>query len=383
MLKAYRYRIYPTKAQEEFFEKIFGCCRFVWNKMLEEKLEALKQGKKVPRITPARYKKEYPFLREVDSLALANVQLEQEKAFKDFFKNPKHFGIPKFKRKKDKQSYTTNNQQTKSGNETIRVDFEKGILYLPKVKSGIKAVFHREFEGKIKSATVVKTKAGRYYVSILVDVQDPRNKKENRIFENEVTKRENFICGIDTGLISFVTIANDTGISKIEYPKYLIKAEKGLKRLHRQLSRKKKGSKNWEKARERLAKEYEYVKNSREDFLHKTSKTIIDENQVVVVESLNVKGLSRTRLSKHILDSSWSKFLRYLKYKADWYGRRIIEADRTFPSSKMCSKCGYINKELKLKDRIWICPKCKAVHDRDENAAKNLRNYGIAYIRNQ
>jgi len=383
VLKAYRYRIYPTKAQEEFFEKAFGCCRFVWNKMLEEKLEALKQGKKVPRITPARYKKEYPFLREVDSLALANVQMKQEKAFKDFFKNPKHFGIPKFKRKKDKQSYTTNNQQTKSGNETIRVDFEKGLLYLPKVKSGIKAVFHREFEGKIKSATVVKTKAGRYYVSILVDVQDPRNKEVNRIFENEITKRENFICGIDTGLISFVTIANDTGISKIEYPKYLIKAEKRLKRLQRQLSRKKEGSKNWEKARERLAKEYEYVKNSREDFLHKISKTIIDENQVVVVESLNVKGLSRTRLSKHILDSSWSKFLRYLKYKADWYGRKVIEADRSFPSSKMCSRCGYINKELKLKDRVWKCPKCKAVHDRDENAAKNLKNYGIAYIRNQ
>jgi len=383
MLKAYRYRIYPTKAQEEFFEKTFGCCRFVWNKMLEEKLETLRQGRKIPRITPARYKKEYPFLREVDSLALANVQLEQEKAFKDFFKNSKHFGIPKFKRKKDKQSYTTNNQQTKSGNETIRVDFEKGLLYLPKVKSGIKAVFHRKFEGKIKSATVVKTKAGRYYVSILVNVQDPRNKEVNRIFENEVTKRENFICGIDTGLISFVTIANDTGISKIEYPKYLIKAEKRLKRLHRQLSRKKKGSKNWEKAREKLAKEYEYVKNSREDFLHKISKTIIDENQVVVVESLNVKGLSRTRLSKYILDSSWSKFLRYLKYKADWYGRKVIEADKSFPSSKMCSRCGYINKELKLKDRVWICPKCKAVHDRDENAAKNLRNYGIFCISNK
>jgi putative transposase len=383
MLKAYKYRVYPDKAQEEFFKKTFGCCRFVWNKMLEEKLEVLKQGKKVPRITPARYKKEYPFLREVDSLALANVQLEQEKAFRDFFKNPKHFGIPKFKREKDKQSYTTNNQQTKSGNKTIRVDFEKGLLYLPKIKNGIRAVFHRKFEGKIKSATVVKTKAGRYYVSILVDVQDPRNERGNRNFEDKVTKRENFICGIDTGLKSFVTIANDTGISKIEYPKYLIKAEKRLRRLNRQLSRKKKGSKNWEKTRERLAKEYEYVKNSREDFLHKLSRTIIDENQVMVVESLNIKGLSRTRLSKHILDSSWSRFLKYLKYKADWYGRRVIEADRKFPSSKMCSICGYINKELKLKDRVWKCPKCKAVHDRDENAAKNLRNYGIACISNQ
>lgn len=371
MLKAYRYRIYPDKAQEEFFEKTFGCCRFVWNKMLEEKLEALRQGGKAPRITPARYKKEYPFLREVDSLALANVQLEQEKAFRDHFKNPKHFRMPKFKKKKDKQSYTTNNQQPKNGNETIRVDFEKGFTYLPKIKGGIKTVFHRKFEGKIKSATVAKTKAGKYYVSILVDVQDPRN---------DVKEPKNIVCGIDLGLKSFVTIIGDTGILKIEYPKYLIKGEERLKRLQRQLLRKKEGSKNWEKARERLAKEHEYVKNAREDFLHKLSKAIIDENQVVVVESLNVKGLSKTRLSKHILDSSWSKFLEYLRYKADWYGRRVIEVDRTFPSSKMCSRCGYINNELKLKDRVWKCPECRTIHDRDENAAKNLRNYGIVYI---
>ncbi len=313
-------------------------------------------------------------MREVDSLALANVQIKQEKAFKDYFKNPKHFGIPKFRRKKDKQSYTTNNQKTKSGTETIRVDFEKGLLYLPKIKSGIKAVFHRKFEGKIKSATVVKTKTGKYYVSILVDVQDPKN---------DVKKPRNFICGIDLGLKSFATIVNDTACLKIEYPKYLIKAEKRLKRLQRQLARKKEGSKNWEKARERLAKEHEYVKSAREDFLHKLSKTITDENQVMVVESLNVKGLSETGLSKHILDSSWSKFLSFLEYKAEWYGREIIEADRTFPSSKICSKCGYLYKELKLKDRIWKCPECNTIHDKDENAAENLRNYGVVYISRQ
>lgn len=374
MLKAYKYRIYPDEAQKEFFEKTFGCCRFVWNKMLEEKLEALRQGKKVPRITPARYKKEYPFLREVDSLALANVQLQQEKAFRDYFKNPRHFRIPTFKRKKDKQSYTTNNQQPKNGRETIRVDFEKGFLYLPKIKDGIKAVFHRKFEGKIKSATVVKTKAGRYYVSILVDVQDPRN---------DVKEPKNFICGIDLGLKSFATIVSDTGSLKIEYPKYLIKGEKRLKRLQRQLSRKKEGSKNWEKARARLAKEHEYVKNARGDFLHKLSKTIIDESQVVVVESLNVKGLSRGKLAKYILDSSWSKFLGYLSYKAAWYGRTIVAVDRTFPSSKMCRKCGYIHRELRLSERIWECPACGAVHERDENAAVNLRNYGLVCVNSQ
>ncbi len=252
------------------------------------------------------------------------------------------------------------------------MDFEKGLLYLPKIKSGIKAEFHRRFEGRIKSATVVKTKAGMYYVSILVDVDDPRNK---------VKEPQNFICGIDLGLKSFATVVNDKKCLKIEYPRYLIKAEKKLKRLQRQLARKEKGSKNWEKARERLAKEHEYVKNAREDFLHKLSKAIIDEIQVVVVESLNVNGLSRTKLSKHVLDSSFAKFIDFLEYKAEWYGREIIEADMTFSSSKMCSKCGHIYKELELKDRVWRCPECGEVHDRDENAGKNLRDYGYRCIK--
>jgi len=167
--------------------------------------------------------------------------------------------MPKFK--KNKQSYTTNNQQPKNGNETIRVDFEKGFTYLPKIKSGTKTLFHRKFEGKIKSATVVKAKADKYYV--LVDVQDPRS---------DVKEPENSICGIDLSLKSFVTIVNDTSSLKVEYPKYPIKAEKRLKRLQRQLSRKEKDSKNWEKARKRLAKEHEYVKDAREDFLHKLSR---------------------------------------------------------------------------------------------------------------
>ena len=202
-------------------------------------------------------------------------------------------------------------------------------------------------------------------------MQDPRNK---------IKEPKNLICGIDLGLKSFATVVNDTGSLKIEYPKYLLRSEKRLKRLQRQLSRKKKYSRNWEKAKEKLANEHEYVKNAREDFLHKLSKTIIDENQVVVVEGLNVKGLSRTKLSKYILDSSWSKFLQYLSYKALWYHREIIMADRNFPSSKTCSQCGYVFAELTLSDRIWECPKCKTILDRDENAGRNLRNYGIAYI---
>jgi len=371
MLKAYKYRIYPNEEQQRFFEKNFGCCRFIWNKMLEEKLEILNRGEKLPRITPAKYKRDYPFLKEVDSLALANVQLQQERSFRAYFKNPRKCGLPKFKKKKDKQSYTTNNQKFGSGNEAIKIDFEKGFIYLPKIKAGIKTVFHRRFQGRIKSATVSKTKSGHYYISILVDIEDPRNKIKEPI---------NLICGIDLGLESFVTVVNDRGSLQIKYPKYLVKAEKRLKKLQRRLSKKKANSKNWEKARRRLAKKHEYIKNARKDFLHKVSKTIIDENQVIVVENLNVRGLSRTKLAKSILDSSWSRFMEYLRYKADWYDRRIIVTDKSFPSSKMCSQCGYINKELKLKDRSWRCPICGAIHDRDENAANNLRNYGIRYI---
>ncbi len=365
MLKAYRYRIYPNNKQREFFAKTFGSCRFVWNKMLEEKLKALENKEKIPQITPAKYKKEFPFLKEIDSLALANVQLQLEKAFKNHFKNKKHFGLPKFKKKKDKQSYTTNNV-----NNSIKVDFEKGLLYLPKIKSGVKIKLHRQFTGKIKSATITKTKSGKYYVSILVE-------EENSI---QPSSSNNLVCGIDVGIETFATITNDKGTTKIEYPKYLIKAEKRLVRLQRQLSRKQKGSKNHEKTRQRLAKTHEYIKNSREDFLHKISKAIIDDNQVVVVEDLNVKGLIKTRLSKHITDNSWSRFITYLSYKAQWYGRTIIYADRFYPSSKICNVCGYKNDRLTLSVRRWSCPICGTTHDRDENASKNLYKIGLTHL---
>ncbi|WP_297889525.1 RNA-guided endonuclease TnpB family protein [Sulfurihydrogenibium sp.] len=367
MLKAYRYRIYPNKKQKEFFAKTFGSCRFVWNKMLEEKLKALENKEKIPRITPAKYKEEYQFLKEIDSLALANVQLNLEKAFKNWLKNPKHFGKPKFKKKKDKQSYTTNNQ----GN-TIKVDFQNNLLYLPKIKQGIKIKLHRKFEGKIKSATISKTTSGNYYVSILVETQNNDNKPK---------EPQNKVCGIDLGVKTFATITNDKGSYKVEHPKYLLKAEKRLKRLQKQLSRKQKGSKNWEKLRKLLARQHEYVANARKDFLHKLSKAIIDENQVVVVEDLSVKGLIKSFLSKHVSDSGWGMFLSYLEYKARWYGRTILTVDRFYPSSKRCSHCGYIYSDMDLSVREWTCPICKTYHDRDENASKNLYRYGLDYLR--
>jgi len=364
MLKAYKYRIYPNEEQKTIFAKTFGCVRLVWNLMLNEKLTAYNNKEKIPQVTPAKYKSEYPFLKEVDSLALANTQLNLEKAFKDYFKNPKHFRLPKFKKKKNKQAYTTNNV-----NNNIEMDFENELLYLPKIKNGIKIKLHRKFEGKIKSVTIAKTTSGSYYASILVETENVKNK---------VREPKNRQCGIDLGLKDFAIITNDTGIYKIEHPKYLRKAEKRLKRLQRALSRKQKGSKNFEKARKRLAIQYEYVSNTRNDFLHKLSKAIIDDNQVIVVEDLNVKGIQQNPyLSKSISDSGFGTFLRYLEYKAQWYSRELIVVNRFYPSSKLCNVCGYKYNELKLSDRYWQCPICGTCHDRDINASINLYKVGM------
>jgi len=364
MLKAYRYRIYPNKEQKEFFAKTFGCVRLVWNLMLNDKLNAYNNKEKIPRVTPAKYKSEYPFLKEVDSLALANVQIQLEKAFRNHFKNPKHFGLPKFKKKKDKQSYTTNNVN----NNNIKIDFENSLLYLPKIKTGIKIKLHRVFKGQIKSAAVRMTNGGKYYVSILVETDNVKNK---------VKEPKSKVCGIDLGLEHFAIITNDFGTYKVEHPKYLRKAEKRLKKLQRDLSRKQKGSKNYLKTKLKLAKLHTYISYARNDFLHKLSKTIIDENQVVVVENLNVKGLLKSNIAKFISDSSWSKFLDYLKYKAEWYERTFIQIDRFFPSSKLCHCCGYKKDDLTLSNRFWTCPVCGTHHDRDTNAFINLYKVGM------
>jgi putative transposase len=331
--------------------------------MLEEKLEAYKKKERITRIIPAKYKEEFPFLKEVDGLALCNVQLQVEKAFRDHFRNRKQFKLPKFKKKRDKQSYTTNNTHN-----SIRVDFKRGLLYLPKLREGVKVELHRRFDGKVKSVTVSKTKDGKYYASILVETENPRNK---------VVEPKSKACGIDLGLEHFATVTNDFGSYKVVHPKYLRRGEERLRRLQRRFSRKQKGSKNSEKARLRLARQHAYMSNARNDFLHKLSKAIIDENQVVVVEDINVKGLLKTRLAKSISDSGWSKLLTYLKYKAEWYGRTFIQVDRFFPSSKLCHRCRYKNEDLVLHDRTWCCPACGETHDRDVNASINLYFVGL------
>ena len=355
---AYKYRIYPNTEQKVFFAKCFGCVRFFYNKSLTDMNEIYKSTGKFKNITPASYKEDYSFLKEVDSLALSNAQLNRNTAFKAFFSHKS--GFPKFKSKRNDQSYTTNNQGS------VKFSSNNRYISVPKCPR-IRIKKHRDFIGTIKSITVSRTTDDKYYISLLVEE------------ETKPMEPTDGMIGLDLGIKELIVDSNG---KKYKNHKYLTKSQTQLAKEQRKLSKMVKGSNNRNKQRIKVAKLHKHIQNQRNDYLHKLSKKIIDENQIICIEDLKVKDMmSDSKLARNISDVSWSRFVSMLIYKANWYNRKVIKVPSTYPSSQLCSICGYKNSITKdLTIRKWTCPRCGSIHDRDINAAKNILSNGIEIL---
>ena len=369
MLRAYKYRIYPTPEQEVLFAKTFGCVRVVYNWGLDIKSNLYKEKKESIGIVAltnrmkSELKAEKEWLSEVNSQSLQMALRNLDTAYQNFFK--KNGKYPNFKSKHDRQSF--HNPQHCS------VDFKRGVLNIPKAKN-IKMVLHRTFKGdKIHDVTISKEKDGRYYASILVDT-----------FEKPLPKRpvsKYTAIGIDTGLKTFAVCSNGM---EFEAAHFLKTEKRKLKLLGRKLSKKQKDSKAFNETKKRIARVHSKVSRKRLDYLHKITHRLTHENQVgtICVEDLNVKGMVRNKhLAYDISDAGIGMFYTMLAYKCEWYGINLVEIGRFQPSSKRCSCCGYINKSLTLSVRNWICSECCANHDRDYNASVNIRDFGLETLR--
>jgi putative transposase len=363
--KAVQVRLYPTNEQQILLAQAFGCSRWWWNYALNKSIETYKQtGKGLGQVALNAL---LPLLKKAEDTAwLANcysqvlqaTTLNLTTAYKNFF--DKRAGFPSFKSKHGKQSIQyPQNVKVVDGN--VKLPGNIGVL---------QAKIHRPIEGKIKTVTVSKTPSGKYFASILTEVEG----------ENPTTSVGK-IYGIDLGLKHFAVVTDGETVSKYDNPKHLAKHEKNLKRKQSILARKQKGSKSRNKYRKVVAKVYERVSNSRQDFLHKLSYKLVSDSQAVIVENLHVKGMVRNHnLAKAISDCGWGTFTNFLAYKLERKGASLVEIDRWFPSSKLCSNCFYQVSEMPLDVREWTCPHCGTHHDRDANAAVNIRAEGIRML---
>ena len=353
---SYKFRLYPTKEQEKYFAQCFGNSRFLWNKMLEDSEKYYKETGKFLNIKSyVKYKRW--FFDGTDSTLYNNVLRYFRQSYKNFFESG--FGKPKFKSKRvHKDSYTSNNIDN-----GIRIQGNK--IRLPKV-GWIKIKVHRKIEGTIKNATISKDNIGNYYISLICETS-----------KNFILGKVNFMVGIDLGIKDLYTDSNG---NKVHNPKYHKKSLKKIKKLQKNLSRKHKGSKNYEKARIKLAKVNKKVENKRKDYLHKVSKQLINDNQVICLESLSINEIcsskkSNSNFRRASYDAGLGMFISMLVYKAKLYGRTIKTVPKYFPSSQVCSSCGSLHPEMKnLNNRTLVCKDCGTILDRDTNAAINILN---------
>lgn len=366
MLKVVKVRLYPNPEQQQQLACTFGASRWWWNYALKKSLEAYKDtGKGLGQTTlnallpPLKKAEDTLWLNECYSQVLQATTLNLTTAYKNFF--ALRAGFPRFKSRRHKQSIQYP-QNVKVGND---------FIILPKMKEAIKAKVHRTIEGEIKTVTVSKNPSEKYFASILFEVEDSEKNKN----------KPDGIVGIDLGIKHFAITFDGKKVSKYENPKHFAKHERNLKRKQQRLSKKEKGSNSRYKYRKLVAKIHERISNARQDFLHKLSTKLVRENQAVVVENLHVRGMVRNhKLAKSISDCGWGIFVNFLNYKLERSEGKLVEIDRWFPSSKLCSNCFYQISEMPLEIREWTCPSCGTHHDRDGNAATNIRAEGIRML---